>query len=290
MFDCDVLIPKSSAELSRMLVDPSAYILAGGTDILPGIRRDEVIKTFTLIDVSQISELSYVREHEGQLEIGALTTHAKLITSPLLHQNAHALISACSSIGSAQTRIRGTLGGNLCNASPAADSIPPLLCFDTFVTISGAATQRQVPLSDFIIGPGLTCLQRGEYLDHVTFAIPQQNTGTSFLKLGRRNAMSIAIVSTSALICLDQLGNIKKARVALGSVASTPIRSLTAEAILTGKIPTTRLFVEAAHAMLSDINPIDDLRASREYRLHCAGILVQRALQTAWRQAEMDTP
>lgn len=288
MFDCEVNVAKSCTELTQILIEPSARILAGGTDILPGMRKNSIGKPITLIDVSQLNELSYIREHEGQIDIGALTTHSKLITSPLLLQHAPALIDACASIGSTQTRNRGTLGGNLCNASPAADSVPPLLCLEAVVTLSSHDNQRQVPLSDFIIGPGRTCLKQGEYLDHITFAVPQKHTGTSFMKLGRRNGMSIAVVSTSVLLRLDQQGNIEYARVAFGSVAPTPICSHHAEAALTGKTPSAQLFSEAAQAMLTDINPIDDLRASREYRLHSAGVLLQRALQTAWHQAEMD--
>ncbi|MDP3449375.1 MAG: xanthine dehydrogenase family protein subunit M [Anaerolineaceae bacterium] len=288
MFDCEVNVAKSCTELTQILIEPYARILAGGTDILPGMRKNVSAKPFTLIDVSQLTDLSYVREHEGQIDIGALTTHSKLITSPLLLRYAPALIDACASIGSSQTRNRGTLGGNLCNASPAADSVPPLLCLEAVVTLSSHDNQRQVPLSDFIIGPGRTCLKQGEYLDHITFAVPQKHTGTSFMKLGRRNGMSIAVVSTSVLLRLDQQGNIEYARVAFGSVAPTPICSHHAEAALTGKPPSAQLFSEAAQAMLTDINPIDDVRASREYRLHSAGVLLQRALQAAWQRLEMD--
>ncbi|MBA4383927.1 MAG: hypothetical protein C0410_04270 [Anaerolinea sp.] len=288
MFNCEVIIPKTRAELSHMLVEPSARFLAGGTDILPRLRKNGSAEPATLIDVSQFTELSYLRERDGQIEIGALTPHSKLITSPLLIQNTHALIEACASIGSIQTRNRGTIGGNLCNASPAADSMPPLLCLDAVVTLASLSYQRQVSLSDFIIGPGRTCLQQGEYLDHVTFEIPRERTGSSFIKLGRRNGMAIAVVSTSVLISLDQHGKIKHARVAFGSVAPTPVRSHHAEAGLIGKTPSTQLFAEVAQAMVSDINPIDDLRASKEYRLHSAGVLLQRALKTAWQQEEMD--
>jgi CO/xanthine dehydrogenase FAD-binding subunit len=288
MFNCEVNIPITRSELSQMLAEPSARLLAGGTDILPRLRKNGAAKPFTLIDVSQLNELSYIRESDGQIEIGALTPHAKLISSPLLIQNAHALIEACASIGSIQTRNRGTIGGNLCNASPAADSVPPLMCLDAVVTLASQFNHRQVPLSDFIIGPGRTCLQQGEYLDHITFDTPQKQTGASFMKLGRRNGMAIAVVSTSVLINLDQTGKIKHARVAFGSVAPTPVRSHHAEAALIGNIPSAQLFAEAALAMLSDIAPIDDLRASKEYRLHSAGILIQRALQSAYHQAEMD--
>jgi carbon-monoxide dehydrogenase medium subunit len=288
MFDCKVFIPKSRLELSQMLSEPSAQLLAGGTDILPRLRKKEGNTSISLIDVSQLNDLNYVREREGQIQIGALTTHSNIISSQLLLQYAPALAEACESIGSIQTRNRGTLGGNLCNASPAADSAPPLLCLDAAVTISNPSEQRQVSLTEFFIGPGKTCLQQGEFLDHITFVIPQIHTGSSFMKLGRRKGMAIAVVSTSVLIHLDQLGKIDHARVAFGSVAPTPIRSYHAESILTGKTPSAQLFSDAARAMLLDINPIDDLRASREYRLHSASVLFQRALQTACHQAEMD--
>jgi carbon-monoxide dehydrogenase medium subunit len=220
------------------------------------------------------------------IEIGALTTHSTMEKSPLLLRHAPSLAKACAEIGSPQTRSRGTLGGNLANASPAADTAPPLLCLDAEAQLTCSDGQRNVKLLDFFRTPGKTCLQKGEFLRGVRFAIPSGKWGSSSMRLGCRKGMSIAVVGVSVYLVLDDAGNICFIRVALGSVAPTPVRALSAEAELLGQKPGTDLFSLAARALDADINPITDVRASADYRRHSARILLGRSLEEAWRQAE----
>jgi carbon-monoxide dehydrogenase medium subunit len=272
--------------LDADLADPQVRLIAGGTDLIPRLHRAPVTTPVALIDMSRLSELRFIRERNGQVEIGALTTHNELSSFPLLVRSAPALTKACASIGSSQTRARGTLGGNLANASPAADTTAPLLCLQAQIVLAGAAGQRQVAIADFFKGPGRTELKTGEYIHSVRFPIPVGHWGSDFFKLGLRSGMAVAVASTAAFLALDEHGCISTARIALGSVAATPVCSPHAEAVLAGAFPSEELFAEAARAMLADIDPISDIRASRAYRLHSAQVLLRRALTSALQQAQ----
>jgi CO/xanthine dehydrogenase FAD-binding subunit len=286
MQEWDVVTPCNVAELTEILSRQPGKLIAGGTDLIPRLRRAPAAQPVCLIDLSRLSELSFIREQAGQIEIGALTTHAQLFTSSLLIQGAPALSKACASIGSPQTRARGTLGGNLCNASPAADTAAPLLCLDAEVQLAGRTGPRRLALNDFFIGPGKTGLLPGEYLHSIHFSLPTGLWGAAYEKLGRRNGMAIAVASAAVLLTLSASGQINRARIALGSVASRPVRSPHAETILIGRTPDSALLEQAAQAMLADISPIADIRASREYRMHAAHILLLRALEEALSQAQ----
>lgn len=284
MPDFDYYQPQTTAELITLLDHTGGKILAGGTDVLPRLRRGQLTAA-CLIDVSRLSELHFIRLSEERLQIGALTTHAELLASPLIQAVAPALAQAAATIGSPQTRQRGTLGGNLANASPAADTAPPLLVLETQITLAGLHTQRNVDLQDFFVGPGATCLTVGEYIDSVYFPRPTGKWGASFYKLGRRNGMAIAVVSAAAFLELDSQGRLQTARLALGSVAPCPVRCPHAEAVLVGQIPEQTLFQKVGQSVQADIQPIDDLRASAPYRQHAAGIVSERVLNMAWQQA-----
>jgi carbon-monoxide dehydrogenase medium subunit len=276
--------------LNDALADPLARLIAGGTDLIPRLHRAPLNNPVVLIDISRLSEeLRFIRERNGQVDIGALTTHNELSSFPLLVRSAPALTKACASIGSSQTRARGTLAGNLANASPAADSAAPLLCLQTQVVLAGASGQRLVSIDDFFKAPGRTELKPGEYIHSVCFPLPDGRWGSDFFKLGLRSGMAVAVASASAFLALDERDRIITAKVALGSVAATPVRSPHAEALLVGQTPSGVLFKEAARAMLADIDPISDVRATRAYRLHSAQILLQRALTSAWEQAQKKT-
>jgi len=285
MFDCDVLIPKTVQELTAFLSDPSARIIAGGTDMLPRLQRTGSDSPLQLIDISRLNDLRFIQENSGWLETGGLTTIADLVSSPLLLQSAPALVQACSSIGAPQTRARGTLGGNLANASPAADTAAPLLALDAHVLVRSEHSQREIPIDSFFTAPGKTSLQAGEFIHSVCLPIPQGRWGSSFLKLGRRKGMAVAIASAAVLLILDDADRISTCRIALGSVAPRPVRSPHAEAILQGAVPSTQVFAQAAEAIQADISPIDDVRATAMYRRSSASILVRRALEAALLEA-----
>lgn len=286
MFEWDISIPQTLTELDEMLTIPGRKLIAGGTDLIPRLHRLPTMEPLYLIDLSRLHELRGIKENAGQIEIGALTTHSSLSTSPLLIQCAPALSQACGSVGSSQTRARGTLGGNLVNASPAADSVPPLLCLEASALISGPRGQHEILLNEFFSGPGRTRLQPDEYLQNVHFTPPGGRWGMACAKLGRRNGMAIAVVSVCVLIHLSQEGALTEIRIAVGSAAPTAVRCLHAEAVLQDQPPAEATFAAAAAALQADIAPIDDLRASADYRRHAAGVLLQRCLAVAVQQAQ----
>jgi CO/xanthine dehydrogenase FAD-binding subunit len=271
--------PASLAEFSRVLADTGGSVLAGGTDILPRLRRDRFHVTH-LVDASRLAELRFIRREGSQVCMGAMTTHSQLSGSALIRSVAPALAEAAESVGCVQTRSRATLGGNIANASPAGDSLPPLLVLDAVIIVDGAYGTRLLRLADFLLGPGQTALRKGEYLHSVRFPV-QAGGGQAFLKLGKRSGMAISVANVAALIVVDANGIIATARLALGSLAPVAKRSAYAEAVLLGEKPSEDLFKRAAAAAQADIDPISDVRASDTYRRRAMEVLVCRALTQA---------
>ncbi|MCD4673934.1 MAG: xanthine dehydrogenase family protein subunit M [Anaerolineaceae bacterium] len=253
--------------------------LAGATDIIPRLRRTK-LPIDTLVDISRIREINFIREHETEIEIGALTTHSEITDSALLQSTAISLLEASASIGCQQTRNRGTLGGNIANASPAADTLPPLLTFDAVVHLGSLDGTREMPLSKFLLGPGKTGLAVGELIEFISFK-KLNRYGLAYVKSGKRNGMSIAVASAAVAIALDDNGRIEDIRLALGSVASTALRCPRAEKILIGKPLTKTHFKKAGEIVYEDISPIDDVRASASYRRSVAAALVMQVLSIA---------
>lgn len=280
----------SIEETIQLLQVSGGKLLAGGTDILPRIRKGN-LAIFTIIDLSSIKSLRYICEVDEWIEIGATTPHRMIECSGLLHEYAPALEAAAHSIGCPQTRARGTLGGNLVNASPAADTAPPLLALDAEVVFQNSNEVRSVPLIDFFRGPGKTVLSDLDLLICVRFMKPVGRWGSAFLKLGKRKGMAISVASVAAYIHLDNTGRMDAVRVAYGSLAPAPVRAFSVEKALIGQSPAADLFQFTAEKCELDISPITDLRASAEYRLKAAKVLTTRALQIAFEQAgERITP
>jgi len=286
MNDWDVVQPKTIGDLKKILTGSSGKLLAGGTDLLPGLRRTPADQSVSLVDISRLAEIRFIREAGGEIEIGALSTHTTLTASPLIQKYAPALVKACSGIGAPQTRARGTLGGNLANASPAADTVPPLLCLNSRVKLQSTTGDRELKLDEFFLGPGKTGLSSGEFVYSVSFGIPSGRWGAEYLKLGRRNGMAIAVVSVGVFLTLDDAARIDTIRVSFGSAAPTPVRGRCVEAALKGNRPSPELFALAARAVDGDISPISDVRASADYRRHSARVVLVRALESAFEQAE----
>ncbi len=285
MLELEYYQPRTTDELTSVLDRTRGRVLAGGTDVLPRLRRG-LLNEACLIDISRVADLRYIRQVDGHIEIGALTTLAELLHSPLIQREALALSQAAATVGCPQTRNRGTIGGNLANASPAADSAPSLLTLDANVHLASSKTERVIRLCDFFVGPGKTCLASGEYIHHVTVAGPTGKWGASFQKLGKRSGMAISVASAAAYLEVDPDGRLQAARLAFGSVAPCPVRGPHAEEMLLGNAPSPQLFQQAGRAALADVSPIGDIRASREYRMHVVPILAQRALMSALQQAE----
>ncbi|UCC64205.1 MAG: xanthine dehydrogenase family protein subunit M [Anaerolineae bacterium] len=279
----DLLIPDTVDEALTLLADSGGRPIAGGTDLIPLMQADK-LRPQRAIDLSRLSSLRGIRhDGDGLVRIGALTTHAQLAKSAFLWEQATALAQAARSVGGVQIRQRGTLGGNLVNASPAADVALALLAFEAQVTLRSLRGTRQLPLSQFLTGPGQTACHDDELLTQVSFLLPGPVSGSAFYKLGMRSAMIIAVVSVAAVLVR---GNslIQDARIALGSVAPTVIRAPQAEAQLRGQPASATLFRQAGQVAQHEARPIDDFRASAEYRRRMVAVLTRRTLDDAYAQ------
>ena len=278
MQDFDFRRPKTLSELTSVLAESNGRILAGGTDIIPKMRRAQFTAS-TLVDISKINELRFIREQKQRIHIGSLTTHQEIANSSLLAAVNPALVASALTVGCEQTRNRGTLGGNIANASPAADTIPPLLIFDTKVHLLAKSGERTIPLDEFLVGPGKTKLIPGELICGVSFQPLSGTWGVSFMKLGKRKGMAISVVSAAAAVVRGPDGRIKKSQLCLGSVAPKVVRSPKAEEKLIGQFPSPEILDQAAQSCLGDIAPINDIRSTSEYRSHSAVILARRVLK-----------
>lgn len=282
----DYLAPQTLAEaletLGRQTED--VHIIAGGTDLVPRM-RSRVVEPALLVDLRLLA-LDGIEMTGDGIRIGARATHTDLLESDLLAKHFPALGEAAAEIAGPPIRNRGTVGGNLVNASPAADLAPPLLVYDAVAVLAKANAQREVPLADFFIGPGQTVLTPDEIVTEIRIPAVPPNTSSKFIKLGKRKAMAIAVVSAAARLTLDEAGNISLARIALGSVAPKPLRAVKAEAALEGQTPNVALFAEAGQVASMESSPISDIRASGDYRKKMVAVLTRRALVAAWQQLE----
>jgi carbon-monoxide dehydrogenase small subunit/xanthine dehydrogenase small subunit len=268
--------PRSLEEALEVLAQRHGEVrpLAGGTDLLVRA-KDGAVRRDAFFDLTGVAELRGIRERDGHLWIGAATTHAELMESPLVARHAPALPAACAVIGGPQIRNRGTIGGNLANASPAADTVPPLYAADAVVEIVSVSDRREVAIADLALGPGRTVLAPDELI--VGIRVPRR-TGVrgTFLRLGQRQAQAISKVSVAVALTFQD-GKPDWVRVAFGAVAPTVIRGLETErALLAGGQEALRSAREAAKA---EVRPIDDLRSTAAYRREMAGVLLERAVR-----------
>ena len=254
-------------------------IIAGGTDLLVKMRGGGIAPQ-ALIDVSDLETMRGIEIDAGSVSIGAAVTHAELIGSKIIRDKLPLLAEVLKAIGSPQIRNRGTIGGNLVNASPAADSAIPLLLYDASLIVVGSGGERTVPLDRFFRGPGRTALEKGEFVRRIRIPLPPEGFRRSFHKVGKRKALTIAIASLGSLIRIED-GSIAQARFAAGSVAPTPIRLHPLEEILTGRKPSEELIEQARGIATGSVSPIDDIRASAAYRRQVIGDLAVRAIRDA---------
>jgi len=272
--------PSQASHFAKTQAGKSRFI-GGGTDIVVQMRSGKTKATY-LVDVSDAPGLRGIDEIYGNIRIGAFTTMEEIRRSPSVGRHLPALKEAADVFAAWQVRNLATLGGNLCNASPAADSAPPLLVYDAEVLAMRGDKELQIPIGLFFKGPGQTALQDGDLVTGVR--IPKGEGGSAFLKLGRRRASILAVVSAAARIQLsgEKVGTV---RVALGSVAPTPVRALHVEAYLFGRKPTEENLSAASTLVLKDIKPISDIRASAQYREKMAVVLTAKVLRTALMRA-----
>ena len=277
--------PVTIAELKEFLSQPGARILAGGTDIVPRMRQGKFSASI-LVDTSGVKAMRFIEDQGSEIVLGALTTHQETADSALLQNINPALVTAAEGIGCQQTRCRGTLGGNIANASPAADTLPPLLVFDATLLLQNKEGERWIPIEKFLLGPGKTDLREGEFIHSISFKPMIGSWGAAFIKVGKRSGMAISVANAAVAVELNDKGKISDIRIALGSVAPTVIRCRKIEQALLGKEPEMALMKEIHDASQEEISPITDIRSTEEYRDHAAVVIIHRALENAVEQAK----
>jgi len=277
--------PVTITELKEQISIPGARILAGGTDIVPRMRQGKFSAPI-LVDTSGVKAMRFIEDQGSEIVLGALTTHQEAADSPLLQNINPALVTAAESIGCQQTRCRGTLGGNIANASPAADTLPPLLIFDATLLLQSLKGERRIPLEEFLLGPGQTDLLDGEFIHSISFKPMIGSWGAAFIKVGKRSGMAISVANTAVAVELNDKGKISDIRIALGSVAPKVICCRKIEQTLLGKEPGPALMKEIHKACQEEISPITDIRSTAEYREHAAEVIIHRALESAVEQAK----
>jgi aerobic carbon-monoxide dehydrogenase medium subunit len=260
-----------------------ARILAGGTDLYLRLRKSVFLPDY-VIDLKRVPDLDYITAtREGGVQIGPTALQESVAHSLLIRQMYPALAEAAGWIGSVQTRNRATLIGNLCNASPAADTAPALLSYGAQVKMASINGERSVPLEEFFIGPGKTVLQDNELVAEIVLPAPAPHTGAAFFRR-TRTAMDIAVVCGAAMLTVAN-GTCQEVRIALGAVGPTPMRAPRAESALRGQALTEPLIGDASRIAAEEARPIDDVRSSAEYRREMVSILTRRGLKQALERA-----
>ena len=271
--------PSQLNETLALLADPGALILAGGTDVFPAAGERPLAGR--VIDLSRLAGLRGIARAGGEIRIGALTTWTDLVHADL-PPAFDALRAAAREIGAVQIQNRGTIGGNLCNASPAADGVPPLLILDAEVELVSARATRRLPLAQFIAGARRTLRAPDEMLTAVVVLAPAPGMRAAFLKLGARRSLVIAIVMVAVLLEVEA-GAVRAARIAVGACSAVAQRLPRAEARLVGRPADAALGEALGPDDLAGLAPIDDDRASADYRAAAALVLIRRALDLARR-------
>lgn len=258
----------------------SAKIMAGATDLIPPM-RDKAFTAEYLIDIKDCPGLHYLEydENEG-LKIGALTTLREIETSPIVKEKNPAVAYAAKVVASTQIRYKATMAGNICNASPSNDSSPNLLAQDATILIQGVNGPRKVKMGEFNVGFKKTCLEPGEIVTGIIIPPLKENEAAAYIKHAVRKAMDLAIVGVACKIKVED-GVCTDAKVALGAVAITPIRSYNAEKALIGTRLTDEDIIKASEAAMEDSKPVSDIRASKEYRKDMVRVFTKRAIRQA---------
>lgn len=254
-----------------------ARVLAGGTDLLVWMKKQAVVPD-VIVDIGRISRLSFIQVREEGICIGGATPLNKIKSSRDVQNRAPLLVEAIGKLACHPLRNRATLGGNLCSASPAADSAPPLLVLNSTVKLEGPRGERSFPLSTFFLGPGQTLKRPDEILTEVI--IPHRSGESAFVKLGRRKGLTLSVVS-AAVFCGIVGNKFKEVSVALGAVAPIPFLSKKVGPALKDQGVDSEQIEHAAELIKSEISPITDVRASAEYRREMAGVMVRKALRRA---------
>lgn len=285
----EYLAPKTLDEATNLLTElgTGAKIMAGGTDIIPPM-RDKVLKADYLIDIKHVPGLDYITYDEVEgLKIGALTKLYDIQTSKLVKEKNPAVAQAAKYVASTQIRHKGTMVGNICNASPSCDTGPILISMNAKILVHSAEQDRVIPAGEFFKGVKKTYLEPGEIVTGIVIPPLGENEHAAYIKHSVRKAMDLAIVGVAAYVKVEN-GICTEARITLGAVAITPVRAPSAEAAIIGKELTDDVIAAAGVAAMQDCKPISDVRASAEYRHDMVRVFTKRAIKKALEGYEED--
>lgn len=280
---------QSVDEVVKLLAEKGdmARVMSGGTDLLVALREGRR-KADLVIDVKRLKEtIEMVYDPQQGLTLGAAVPCHRMYDDKTLAKAYPGLMDSANLIGGIQIQGRASMGGNLCNASPAADSIPSLIVYSAICNIAGPNGRRQLPVEEFCVAPGRTALQNGEFLVSLQIPAPQPGFGAAYLRFIPRNEMDIAVVGAGASVQLDESRTqILSARIALGAVAPKPLFVAAAGEALAGKVISDDVIEEAARLAQAAATPITDMRGTAEYRKHLSAVLTRRALHKAIERAK----
>ena len=283
----DYAAPKSLKEAVALLSQKGdrARVLSGGTDLIVQV-REKRRDLDLMVDVKKIPELLEIRYDAG-LTLGASVACHRIYEHPVVSRTYPGLVDAAFLIGGTQIQNRASLGGNLCNASPAADAIPALIAHSAVCMIAGPKGERELPVEQFCVAPGQNALQSGELLVSFRIPSPPPRFGANYLRFIPRNEMDIAVVGCGASLSLENdVKTVASARVSLGAVAPTPLLVEEAAAVLVGRPFSTEILDKAATTAQAAARPISDMRGTADYRRHLVGVLTRRALLKAFERAQ----
>jgi carbon-monoxide dehydrogenase medium subunit len=264
-----------------------ARILAGGTDLLVQLRAER-IEPGLIVDVKRIPELTEISKGDGGFRIGAAVTGAELGEHADVKRAWPGVVEAVELIGSVQIQGRASMGGNLCNASPAADSVPALIAAAATAAIAGPGGRREVPVEEVGTGPGQTSLAKGEIVTSLFLPARAAHSGDAYLRFIPRTEMDIAVVGAGVSLTLDDAGTCSAARVALGAVAERALLVAAAAEALVGSKGDDATLDNLAAAASAAARPIDDMRGTKAYRIKVAGVMARRAAQSALERARQN--
>ena len=280
--DFDLFEPRSLSRLLSLFDQyrGSARIIAGGTDLLVEMQKGRRVSP-VLISLQNIPELTHISYHpRSGLRLGTTVTIHEVERSPVIKENYFLLAQAASRLGSLQVRNQATIGGNLCQASPAGDMIPPLMALGAQLSLQSVSGKRLIQIEKFFKGPGKTALKSGEILKEILIPPPHPNDRHLFLKYSRTGGVDLAIVNVAVRVRLKEDHLCEEARISLGAVSPTVIRARLSESLIEGKKLDDDLVQKAGEKVPEEIKPISDVRASGEYRKEMARVMTIRALKT----------
>lgn len=259
-------------------------IIAGGTDLLIAIRKGKYLPQ-ALVDITFIPGMDEINYKEDKLKIGANMTHESICAETEIANDYIALVEACSQVGSPQIRNLATVGGNVCNAAPSAETVPALIALGCNVKISGPSGVREVALEKFFKGPSENILGEAEFVTHLELNQTPTNADSAYLRLSPRRALDLPVVNVGVYVELDSNKSFSNVRICLGSVAPTPIRATLSEEALIGQNLSEDLVMEAGRLAENHSKPISDVRGTASYRKEMVGVLTERAIYKAYERA-----